>query len=150
MTRFFVRPSELVVDLKEKISLSEAVTVPEQRLVFMQSELQNETAIGQTGMRDGSTVQLVLVIPSHDHQPRMSYFTSCVNPSLSLAHFRLGLGLEHLLPEGGASPQLRPPRLPLPPHICHIVHIYDVPFHAWTAFIEYLYSRELRKGSCIQ
>ena len=149
-TVFFVRPSELVADLKEKISLSEGIAVSEQRLVFMQRELQNETEIKQNRIGDGSTVHLALVATSSaQRQLETSYFTSCVNPSLSLAHFRLGLGLEQLLPAGGASLQLHPPRLPLPPHICHIVHMYDVPFPAWAVFVEYLYSGLLSKGSCI-
>ena len=136
-----------MADLKEKISLSEGIAISEQRLVFMQSELQNETEIKQNGIGDGSTVHLTLVAPTTTQQEQdIQYFTSCVSPSLSLAHFRLGLGLEQLLPGGGVSPQPRPPRLPLPPPISHIVHMYDVPFSAWTVFLRYLYCRQLSEG----
>ena len=147
-SRFFVRPTELVVDLKEKISLVEAVPVPGQRLFFNQSELGNKTRFNQTGIGDGSVVHLVVTPPApcQPEQQQTMYFTSSVSPSLSIHHLYLGLGLDRLIPMGGASPSLRPPRLPLPPHICHIVHMYDVPHPAWAAFVHYLYSQQLREG----
>ena len=147
-SRFFVRPSELVVDLKQKISLTEAVSIPDQRLFLDRTELQNEIPINRTGMADGGVVHLVLTPPTNTHQT--VFFTSYVNPSLSIHHLFLRLGLEQLLPVGGASPSLRPPRVPLPPHICHIVHMYNVPYPAWAAFARYLYSQDLRKGINIQ
>ena len=143
-----MRPSELVADLKQKISLSEAVSVPEQQLFLDQAELRNETQISRTGMRDGCLVQLVLTLlsPCHQEQQQTTYFTSCVNPSLSIHHLCLRFGLEQLVPVGGAYGSLRPPRVPLPPHICHIVHVYDVPCPAWAVFVHYLYSQQLREG----
>ena len=148
-----------MADLKEKISLSEGVPVPDQRLIllsegvripdqrliFMQNELLNNTTITQAGIQEDS--KLLLVVTSSTTPQQTSYFTSCVNPSLSVAHFSLGLGLEQLLPVNKSSPHLRPPRLPLPPHICHTVHVNDVPFHGWTVFIRYLYCRQLNKGN---
>ena len=148
-SRFFVRPSELVRDLKEKISLVEAVSVPEQRVFLDQSELGNETRISQSGMTDGCVVHLVVhpLSPSEKEQiQQTSYFSSSVNPSLSIHHLVLGLRLEQLVPMSGAPPSLRPPRLPLPPHLCHIVHMYDVPYPAWVVFVHYLYSQALREG----
>lgn len=136
-----------MIDLKEKISLSEGVPIPEQQLVYVQDELQNKTAIKETGIEEGSTIHLVLIAPTAGPQ-QTSYFTSCSNPSLSVARFRLGLGLEQLLPVGRLSPCLRPPRLPLPPHTCHIVHMYDIPYPAWEVFVQYLYSRHLSRGAC--
>ena len=141
-SQFFVRRSELVADLKERIALAQGVPILEQRLVFMQNELQNETPINQTGLETGSTLHLVLVAPTGSSQPT-SYFSSSVSPSLSVTHFRLGLGLEQLLPVGQSSLHLRPPHLPLPPHLCHIVHMHDVPSPAWKVFVYYLYCRQL-------
>lgn len=139
-----MRPSDLVVDLKQKISLSEGVSIPEQQLLLDQNELWNETVIGQTGIQDGSLLHLMLVTPPLDLSQQTSYFTSCVNPSLSITHFKLGLNLEQLV--GVASPRLRPLRQPLPPHIYHIVHMYDVPYHAWVELMYYLYSTQLTQG----
>ena len=70
-----------------------------------------------------------------------TYFTSSISPALSIAHLTLGLGLEQL---GGVqrSP-LQPPKMPLPPHITHILHIYDVPSTGFEMFVKYLYSGEL-------
>jgi hypothetical protein len=147
-SRFFARPSELVRDLKEKISLVEAVSVPEQRIFFDQTELGNETRISQTAMADGCVVHLVVnpLSPCEKEQQETMYFSSSVSPALSIHHLCLSVGLEQLIPMGGALPHLRPPRLPLPPHICHIVHVYDVPYPAWAAFVQFLYSHHLREG----
>ena len=145
-SQFFVRPNELVVDLKEKIALSEGVPIPQQRLIFTESELRNEAVIGQTGIGEGSSLRLILIPTLPGHRQSTSYFTSCSNPSLSITHCTLGLCLNQLLPVGGASPKLLPPHLPLPPHIVHIVHMYDTPFQAWMLFVHYLYSRQLWEG----
>ena len=132
-SKVFARPSELVLDLKQKLALSENVSIPEQQLVFEQSELRNENVIGRTGLREGSRVHLTLATPPLGHPQQTTYFTSCVNPSLSSTHFQLGRGLEQLV--GVASPRRRPRRVPLPPHIFHRVHVYDVPYHAWVELI---------------
>ena len=49
-SHFFVRPSELVADLKEKISLTQGIPVLEQRLVFMQNELHNHLTLHCSGV----------------------------------------------------------------------------------------------------
>ena len=140
-SKVFARPSELVLDLKQKRALSENVSLPEQQLVFEQSELRNENVLGRTGLREGSRVHLTLATPPLGHPQQTTYFTSCVKPSLSITHVQLGLGLEQLV--GVASPRHRPLRVPLTPHIFHRVHVYDVPYHAWVALSYYLYSRQL-------
>lgn len=140
----FVRAEELVRDLKEKVSLCHGTPVREQRLVFMDCELQNEQTLGSCGITAGTTLHLVLVAPPATTPGGLptTYFTSVVNPSLSISHLTLGLGLDQLTPPQTA-PHHRPARLPLPPHIAHIVHVYDVPLDGFRAFVKYLYSGEL-------
>ncbi len=141
ITQVFVRASELVQDMKEKLSLCQGTPVLEQRLVFMQNELPNEQSLGSCGIGAGATVHLVLVAPTPgDHVT--TYFTSVVSPSLSISHVTLGLGLDRLMTPRG-SPYHHPPRVALSPHIAHIVHVYDVPSNGFTAFVRYLYSGEL-------
>lgn len=133
------------MDLKEKISLSEAVSLQEQQLFLNKVELRNGMAVHQTGMRPGSTIHLVLNSDNSHRSTTTTFFSSAINPSLSIYHCNLHLGMEQVIPVGVAS-GLLPPRVPLPPHLLHIVHMYDVPFSAWTAFIYFLYSQQLKTG----
>ena len=139
-SRFHVRRSELVADLKQKISLAKAVSIPDQQLFLYGTELQNKT---RTGITDRAIVYLAL---TQHWQQQTLFFTSCNNPSLTISHLSLRLGLEELLPVGVASSSLRLPHQPLPPHMCHMVHVYDVPYVVWVSFIHYLYSQQLKEG----
>ena len=139
-SQFFVRTSELVADLKEKVTLSQGIPTPEQRLVFLQNELQNESSLGSCGVGVGATVHLVLIASAMSSQTT-SYFSSMISPSLSITHFTLGLGLDRLTNTQRTPHQ--PPRIPLPPHISHIVHLYDVPAQGFKVFVKYLYSMQL-------
>lgn len=140
--QFFVRPGELVADLKEKISLAQGIPIIEQRLVFMQNELHNQSSFRNCGVVAGSTLHLVLVASVLGPQAT-SYFTSVVNPALSISHFNLGLGLERLVTAPPSSSLHHPPKVPLPPHITHILHLYDIPSEGFKMFVQFLYSREL-------
>ncbi len=143
MTQVFVRAGEMVQDLKEKISLAQGTPVLEQRLIYMDAELHNEQTLASCGVSAGATVHLVLVVPATTPGSFLTtFFTSMVSPSLSIAHLTLGVGLDRLAAPQ-ASPHHHPPRVPLPPHITHIVHVYDVPSDGFRAFVRYLYSGEL-------
>ena len=142
ISRVFVRSSELIRDLKEKLSLSQGTPVEDQRLVFMQLELQNEQTLGSCGVCEGSTVHQVLVAPVAGGNQMTTYFTSVISPSLSISHLTLGLGLNRLITPQ-SSPLHHPLRVPLPPHIAHIVHVYDIPSVGFKAFVRYLYSGQL-------
>lgn len=143
LTHFFVRPSELVADLKEKISLTQGIPILQQRLVFMQNELHNNLTLHCCGVTAGSTLNLVLIASAVDSAPT-TYFTSSISPALSIAHLTLGLGLEQL---GGVQRlPLQPAKVPLPPHITHILHIYDVPSSGFEMFVRFLYCGELAAG----
>lgn len=145
VAQFFVRPSELVADLKEKLSLTQGIPVPEQRLVFMNDEIHNPTTISACGIVAGSTVHLVLVV-SGTTTHTTSYFTSALNPALSISHLSLKLGLEQLV-STQHTPLHQPPKVPLPPHIIHIVHVYDVPSDGFWMLLRYLYSGELARDT---
>ena len=144
VVQFFVRPSELVAELKEKISLAQGISVTEQRLVFMNNEIHDPSTIATCGVGTGATIHLVLVA-TPSPTPSTCYFTSVINPALSISHLSLGLGLEQLA-STQRNPLHQPPRVPLPPHITHIVHIHDIPSEGFKLFLRYLYSGELTSG----
>lgn len=145
--QFFVRPSELVADLKEKLSLAQGISVAEQRLVFMNNEIHDLSTIATCGVGTGATVHLVLVAAASP-TPSTCYFTSVSNPALSISHLSLGLGLEQLA-STQRNPLHQPPKVPLPPHITHIVHIHDIPSEGFKLFLRYLYSGELTSGKLL-
>ena len=143
---YYVRPSEYVVDLKEKISLAQGFPIAEQNLVFQQTSLVNSTTLSSCGVSRGAELTLMSVGTSTGTTTTTTtYFTSILNPSLSIAHFTLGLRLDSLL-VGRAAP-VSPPnqahRQPLPPHLSHIVHVHDVPYEGFQMLLVYLYSRQL-------
>ena len=148
VVQFFVRPSELVADLKEKLSLAQGISVTEQRLVFMNNEIHDPSTIATCGVGAGATIHLVLVAAASP-TPSTCYFTSVINPALSISHLSLGLGLEQLA-STQHNPLHQPPRVPLPPHITHITHIHDIPSEGFKLFLQYLYSGELTSGKQAQ
>ena len=145
LAQFFVRPSELVADLKEKLTLAQGIPIPEQRLVFMNNEIHNSSTISACGIVAGSTIHLVLVVSAATTHTT-SYFTSALNPALSISHLSLKLGLEQLV-STQRTPLHQPPKVPLPPHIMHIVHVYDVPSDGFLLLLRYLYSGELARDT---
>ena len=147
MIQLFARPSELVADLKEKLSLAQGISVAEQRLVFMNNEIHDLSTITTCGVGTGATVHLVLVAAASP-TPSTCYFTSVSNPALSISHLSLGLGLEQLA-STQRNPLHQPPKVPLPPHITHIVHIHDIPSEGFKLFLRYLYSGELASGKLL-
>ena len=146
-TLYYVHPSEYVVDLKEKISLSQGYPVTEQNLIFEEKPLINSTTLRSCGVRRAAVLTLMLV-GSSSQCTTTTYFTSVLNPSLSISHFSLGLRLDSLV--ANSAPTF-PPNLanqcPLPPHLSHIVHVHDVPFEAFQMLLVYLYCRNLMESS---
>ena len=72
------------------------------------------------------------------------------NPSLSISHLNLGIGLDKLLPFSFPVSTAKKTRVLLQSHIQHIVHVYDVPSTPWKLFIGFLYSGTLPDFSSSQ
>ena len=135
------RPSELVLDLKEKVSMVTSLPVTEQRLFLGDGdvELANQNTLASYGLRAGTTVHLTMATGNHSLPPPC-HTLAYISPALSIAHLTLNYGLMLLL--GISCPTLppHPPHIPLSPHTAHIVHVYDVPSAGLRAFLHYLYS----------
>lgn len=146
-TLYYVHPSEYVADLKEKISLAQGYPVAEQNLIFEDKPLINSTTLSSCGVSRLSVLTLMLV-GSSTQTTTTTYFTSVLNPSLSISHFSLGLRLDSLV---ATSAPISPPNLanqrPLPPHLSHIVHVHDVPLESFQMLLVYLYCRNLVEPS---
>ena len=146
LSTYYVHPSEYVVDLKEKISLAQGYPISELNLIFQDKALINSTTLSSCGVsRALSELTLMLLGGSNTTIHTMTtFFTSAINPSLSISHLNLGLRLDSLL-MGGAP--VAPPNLahrqPLPSHLSHIVHVHDVPFEGFQMLLIYLYSKNL-------
>ena len=138
------RGGELVMDLKEKISLLHGTLPAEQRLVFMDQQLEDSRPLSGYGIFGGATLHLVLVAsgassvcPSHSC-PGMS-------PTLSISHFTTGLSQEQLSYFSHVTPPPPPTqRIPLPAHLAHVVHVHDRVYRGFKLFLQYLYTRKLQ------
>ncbi len=143
---YHVHPSEYVVDLKEKISLSQGHPISELNLIFQDKALINSTTLSSCGVsRTSSELTLMLLGGSNTTiHTTTTFFTSAINPSLSISHLNLGLRLDSLL-MGGApvAPPTLAHRQPLPSHLSHIVHVHDVPFDGFQMLLVYLYCKNL-------
>ena len=144
---YYIYPSEYVVDLKEKISLAQGYPISEQNLIFQEKALINSTTLSGCGISQASSELTLMLLGGSNTttiHTTMTYFTSALNPSLSICHLNLGLRLDSLL-MGGAP--VAPPNLahrqPLPPHLSHIVHVYDIPHEGFQMLLIYLYSKNL-------
>lgn len=133
-----VRGSELVTDLKLKISLRLGVTTREVQLIHQQDTLNDYMSLRQQGILPGSSVHLVLV-SNEEPLSEVTYIGPVTNPTLSIAHLQLGLGLEKLW---HSPPPDHGSRAHLPPHLQHIVHVHDVPYQTMIVVLKYLYSGE--------
>lgn len=135
--QFLVRPGELVRDLKEKLCLVQGVPLPQQRLLFMQQELQDERTFQSYPIQPDATLHLVLVT-SGANVPAVSYRSPNITPTLSITHVSLGLKLDELLKSSGnTSPS---DVVSLAPHLAHLVHLHDMHYHpGFLLFLEYLY-----------
>ena len=136
---FYVRANEYVADLQEKIALSEGIHVARQRLIFNCTELNQSSTLAGCGISPGAIIRLEL-LPMDRNQ--LEHTTRVVNPSLSISHFRLKLGLERLVP-CVQSPTTHHPHLAIPPQTMHIVHMYDIPSVGFKMLVRYLYCRQL-------
>ena len=144
---YHVHPSEYVVDLKEKISLAQGYPISELNLIFQDKALINSMTLSSCGVsRVASELTLMLLGASNTTtiHTTTTFFTSAINPSLSISHLNLGLRLDSLL-MGGApvAPPTLAHRQPLPSHLAHIVHVHDVPFDGFQMLLVYLYCKNL-------
>lgn len=128
------------MDLKEKISLATGIPVTEQVLLFGDRVLSNQNTLKSSGVGKSATVYLTMTTSNSTSIFPQALFS--ISPALSIAHLQLNLGLMQLL--GFNTTTLsHPPSLHLPPHIAHIVHVYDVPSAGMRAFVGFLYSGSL-------
>lgn len=134
------RPSELVIDLKEKVSLATGLPVIEQILLFRDCELSNQNTLESSGVGRSATVHLAMATSSSTSP--LPQALSSVNATLSITHLQLNLGLMQLVGSGVAT-HPHPPSLHLPLHTLHIAHLYDVPSVGMRAFVGFLYSGSL-------
>lgn len=113
------------------------------RLVHQQDTLDDQYTLRQLSIVADSTVHLVLV--SIDQPSSEVVFVGPVtSPVLSIAHMRLGLGLDQLY--GCPAPSGFSGRAHLSPHLQHIVHVYDVPYTPLAVILECLYTGEYPTG----
>lgn len=143
---YHVHPSEYVVDLKEKISLAQGYPISELNLIFQGKALVNSTTLSNCGVsRASSELTLMLLGGSNTTiYTSMTFFTSVINPALSISHLNLGLRLDSLLMGGvPVAPPNLAHRQPLPSHLLHIVHVHDIPFDGFQMLLVYLYSKHL-------
>ena len=144
---FLVRPSEYVVDLKEKVSLSQAIPVSEQRLVHLNNELPDTATIVSCGIEAGSTIHLVLIATQVNPITVCPLTLLCTVPSLSISHMRVGLGLENF---SQMNTSLAPPTTVLPTNTGHILHVYDTPREGFELLVKWLYTGQLfNEGMCV-
>lgn len=129
-----VRESEYVADLKEKLSLTRGIPVEEQRLIHSNGELADTATIAASGILRGATIHLVLNTTVESTVPLLALPSH--TPWLSVAHLRVGLGLERF--GQMTSMQVTTPTT-LPLHTSHILHIYDVPRSGLELFVRSLY-----------
>ncbi len=142
---FHVRSSEYIADLKERLSLTQSIPVDEQRLIHLNNELIDTVTIAESGIEQGATIHLVLITTVEPHTPSLALPGH--TPWLSIAHLRLGLGLNQL--EVPSSTQVTP-HTTLPSHTCHILHIYDIPRAGFELFVRLLYCGNLEcNGVCV-
>lgn len=137
------RGGELVMDLKEKISLLHGTLPAEQRLVFMDQELEDSRPLSGYGIFGGATLHLVLVA-SGMNTVGPSYNCPGMSPTLSISHFTTGLSQEQL---SYFSHVTSPPPIqciPLPAHLTHVVHVHDRVCHGFKVFLQYLYTRKFQ------
>ncbi len=145
-----IRANELVLDLKEKISLSQGLTIPELRLVFMEQDLPNGSTIQSCGVQEGATIHLVLIASENRGGDTVSFSCPSMSPSLSIYHLQVGLG--HFS-DAFSLQQHHPPHsspagshvVPLPSHLAHVVHVYDVQYLAFKIWLTLLYSGKLQQ-----
>ena len=153
MLEFLIREEELVQDLKEKICMSKGIPVLQQRLIFQQQEMPDTSTFGSCGVSLGSTLQLILLTLEMT-PPAISYLCPAMNPTLSLYHFKIGLGLEQVLGMQLSPQQQQQQCISLPSHITHIVHIHDAHYDGFKLFLRYLYCRKLQQlqpaGECVR
>lgn len=154
-SEFMVRGGEMVRDLKEKISLVHSIPITEQRLIFKQQELPDNVTFSSMQVIPAATLHLVLAASAEANSPIISYTCPTVTPTLSIHHLLIGLSPDQLSclsnPHTATPSPVKQaaPRVPLPPHITHIVHAHDSLCPGFEIFLRFLYSRDLdRRGSC--
>ena len=136
-----VRGEELIRDLKEKIGLLHDIAPVEQRLVFMEQELDDTKTISSYEIFCGATVHLVLVAGARN-TATVRYSCPKMSPTLSISHFNTGLSLEQL--SYFPQPAVLPQHVTLPAHLTHVVHVHDNVYTGFKLFLQYLYSRDLQ------
>lgn len=136
-----VRGGELVRDLKEKISMLHGIAPLEQRLIFMEQELEDSKTLMEYEMFGGATLHLVLVAAAMN-TASLSYSCPGMSPILSIYHFSTGLSLEQLSYFTPTTALLQ--RVPLPAHLTHVVHVHDRVYSGFKLFLRYLYCRKLQ------
>ncbi len=143
---YYVHPSEYVVDLKEKISLAQGYPISELNLIFQDKALINSMTLSSCGVSIASAELTLMLLGGSNTtiHTTMTFYTSTLNPALSISHLNLGLRLDSLLMGGApvAPPNLAP-RQPLPPHLLHIIHVHDIPYEGFQMLLVYLYSKNL-------
>ena len=142
---FLVRANELVIDLKEKISLTLCITILRQRLLFMQEELLDTNTFQACQIQTGAIIHLVLVTSEIDTQS-ISYICPAMTPTLSIHHFKMGFGLDQFSDGIQLHSQKSSHPLNLPSHISHIVHVYDAKYTDFRMFLQFIYCRKLNTG----
>jgi hypothetical protein len=155
-----VRGGEVVRDLKEKICLAHSIPVLQQRLVFKQQELPDNSTFESLQIHSGATLHLVLVASELlTPTPGPCYTCPGLNPMLSIHHFSIGLSAEQLacfadtpsckqttpLHQHTSPVQSPPHRISLPSHITHLVHAHDTLWNGFWMFLRYIYARNLGK-----
>ena len=137
----WMRPSELVMDLKEKVYLQQGIPVCNQKLFYNNCEIGDGFSMQACNISLGSTVHIVLTGSSTlEAQHHSSNAFSA--PLMTISHLQLSLGLERLESAFGGVPSAVPPA-PIPPQVTHVVHVHDVPCDGLRLFLQYLYTGRL-------
>lgn len=144
---FLVRLSEYVADLKEKISLSQAIPISEQRLVHQNNDLPDTATIASCGIEAGSTIHLVLIVNQVNPVTVCPLTLLCTVPAISIGHMKVGLGLENFYQ---MNTSLVTTSTVLPTHTGHVLHVYDTPREGFELLVKWLYTGQLfNEGMCV-
>ena len=145
------RPSELGLDLKLKVSLSQGIPLRELCLVYQQLRLEDHLTLAQQQVTSGSSLHLVLTTGDHA-PPGVSYTGPMLSPTLSLSHMKLGLQLDALFASAAAQQSPPPPHgatptpgtcIALPRQLQHLVHVHDIPYKVMLQALQYFYTSHL-------
>ncbi|XP_019856667.1 PREDICTED: uncharacterized protein LOC109585144 [Amphimedon queenslandica] len=141
----WVRGNEFISDLKEKISMQDRTILHNQlKLFHNETELQDKATLRSQGIASGSLIR-VMVLSLEMVQTRSPFSVQCrmaqPSPSLSITHFKLGMGMEGILPL--VPNGLHNPQVPIPPQVQHILCVHDVPSGPFTLMVGFLYNGTL-------